>query len=134
MRTFFLLPPPAIPHAPLEIVNSIYMVAAGIPAYRPDHADAISRLALRMVAAAGAFAVNDTPLVAKAGIHVGNCIAGIIGQSLPRYRLFGDLGELLPSFRLPALCLALSRYFAAALDHGIPTLFPPPCSFSPLIT
>ena len=66
------------------------MAAAGLPVYRSDHAEALCGLALKMVEAVGSFTVDGTPLVAKCGIHTGNCIAGVIGQSLPRYRLFGD--------------------------------------------
>ena len=57
------------------------MVVAGLPAARPDHAQAIARLALRMIDAAEGEAQDmGKELKIRIGIHSGPVVAGVIGQ------------------------------------------------------
>jgi class 3 adenylate cyclase len=76
-------------HSGLEKIKTIgdaYMVAAGIPEARPDHAVAAAELALRMLVA-----IKDFPgLEIRIGINSGEVVAGVIGKKRFIYDLWGD--------------------------------------------
>ena len=76
-------------HSGLEKIKTIgdaYMVAAGIPEARPDHASALAELALRMQAA-----IKEFPgLAIRIGINSGAVVAGVIGKKRFIYDLWGD--------------------------------------------
>jgi adenylate cyclase len=76
-------------HCGLEKIKTIgdaYMVAAGIPTARPDHAAAVCELALRMQAA-----IKEFPgLEIRIGINSGAVVAGVIGKKRFIYDLWGD--------------------------------------------
>ena len=62
-----------------------------MPAHRPDHCAAITRLALDMRDVLARYTDGrGLPLEARFGIHCGPVIGGVIGMRLPRYRMFGD--------------------------------------------
>lgn len=70
----------------IKTIGDAYMVAAGIPTARPDHAAAVSELALRMQAA-----IKDFPgLEIRVGINSGAVVAGVIGKKRFIYDLWGD--------------------------------------------
>ena len=75
----------------IKTIGDAYMVVAGLPAARDDHAEAIARLALAMVAA-----TTEVPREAgervqiRIGIHSGPVVAGVIGQKKFAYDLWGD--------------------------------------------
>jgi guanylate cyclase len=74
----------------LEKVRTIgdnYMVVAGAPRRRDDHAEAIARLALDMMAYVSG---RDFPLQFRIGINSGPAIAGVIGVAKFHYDLWGD--------------------------------------------
>ncbi len=75
----------------IKTIGDAYMVVAGLPAARPDHAQAIARLALRMIDAADGEA-QDTgkELKIRIGVHSGPVVAGVIGQKKFAYDLWGD--------------------------------------------
>jgi class 3 adenylate cyclase len=67
------------------------MVAAGVPEPRPDHARAISRLALDMIHALGEIpARNGKRIQVRIGINSGPLVAGVIGKSKFHYDVWGD--------------------------------------------
>ncbi|MCS6815022.1 MAG: adenylate/guanylate cyclase domain-containing protein, partial [Cyanobacteria bacterium] len=68
-----------------------YMVAAGLPIPREDHAEAIAELALAMQAAMQNFytAAGD-PIRIRIGINSGMVVAGVIGTKKFIYDLWGD--------------------------------------------
>lgn len=70
----------------IKTIGDAYMVAAGIPEPRPDHAAAAAELALRMQAA-----IKDFPgLEIRVGINSGAVVAGVIGKKRFIYDLWGD--------------------------------------------
>lgn len=70
----------------IKTIGDAYMVAAGIPATRPDHAAAVCELALRMQAA-----IKEFPgLEIRVGINSGAVVAGVIGKKRFIYDLWGD--------------------------------------------
>jgi adenylate cyclase len=74
----------------IKTVGDEYMVAGGVPLPRPDHAEAVAELALRIrdhVADQG-FAGHRIAL--RIGINSGPVVAGIIGTHKFSYDLWGD--------------------------------------------
>lgn len=75
----------------IKTVGDAYMVASGVPEPRPDHAEAIAELALRMRDHAAADGLGDgRPLRLRIGINSGPVVAGIIGSHKFAYDLWGD--------------------------------------------
>jgi len=75
----------------IRTIGDNYMIAAGIPQPRSDHAQVLARLALEMQAY-----INNLPPVAgrrlafRMGINSGPVIAGVIGHNKFAYDVWGD--------------------------------------------
>jgi len=75
----------------IKTIGDAYMVVAGLPHARDDHAQAIARLALAMVAATDDVArETGEPLQIRVGVHSGAVVAGVIGQRKFAYDIWGD--------------------------------------------
>jgi len=75
----------------IKTIGDCYMVAAGVPTARTDHADAIADLALAMLEILAARnEATGASLKLRIGIHSGPVIAGVIGKSRFLYDLWGD--------------------------------------------
>ena len=75
----------------IKTIGDAYMVVAGLPESRDDHAQAIARLALAMVAATAEVAWDTgEPLKIRVGVHSGAVVAGVIGQRKFAYDIWGD--------------------------------------------
>ncbi len=75
----------------IKTIGDCYMVAAGVPTARTDHADAIADLALAMLEILAARnEASGASLRLRIGIHSGPVIAGVIGKSRFLYDLWGD--------------------------------------------
>ena len=78
----------------LEKIGTIgdsYMVAAGVPTPRADHAKAIAGLALDIVQSLKNMpARNGKRIEFRLGINSGPVVAGVIGDSKYQYDLWGD--------------------------------------------
>ena len=75
----------------IRTIGDSYMVAAGVPLARPDHAHAICAMALdvrREVARLNA--AHDWDLSFRIGINSGPAVAGIVGREKFHYDLWGD--------------------------------------------
>lgn len=75
----------------IKMIGDAYMVVAGVPEPRPDHAQAIARMALDMrgaVARVGELVGEDVAF--RVGIHTGPVVAGIIGTHRFLYDVWGD--------------------------------------------
>jgi class 3 adenylate cyclase len=75
----------------IKMIGDAYMVVAGVPEPRPDHAEAIARMALDMkeaVSRIGRTVGEDLAL--RIGIHSGPVVAGIIGTHRFLYDVWGD--------------------------------------------
>ena len=74
----------------IKTVGDAYMVAAGVPVTRPDHAHAIVDLALRFRdhTAGNRFEGKDIRL--RIGLNSGPIVAGIVGTHKFAYDLWGD--------------------------------------------
>jgi adenylate cyclase len=75
----------------IKTIGDCYMVAAGVPTPRPDHARALARMALDMLEA-----MRSEEEVAhlghelRIGINSGPVVAGVIGRKRFLYDLWGD--------------------------------------------
>jgi adenylate cyclase len=74
----------------IKTVGDEYMVAAGVPVPRPDHAEAIAELALRIRDYMAASDFEGHRIMLRIGIHSGPVVAGIIGTHKFSYDLWGD--------------------------------------------
>jgi guanylate cyclase len=74
----------------IKTIGDCYMVAAGIPKSRSDHATVIVQLALDMQAAVAAQPFCGEKLSFRIGINSGPVVAGVIGRKKFIYDLWGD--------------------------------------------
>jgi guanylate cyclase len=75
----------------IKTIGDCYMVAAGVPTPRPDHAHALARMALDMLEAMrSADEVAHVGLALRIGINSGPVVAGVIGRKRFLYDLWGD--------------------------------------------
>ena len=75
----------------IKTVGDAYMVVGGVPQKRPDHAQAIARMALAMQSEIVQFnQIHQQDLKMRIGIHSGPIVAGVIGIKKFTYDLWGD--------------------------------------------
>ena len=75
----------------IKTIGDCYMVAAGVPTPRPDHAHALALMALDMLEAMrSAEEVAHVGLQLRIGINSGPVVAGVIGRKRFLYDLWGD--------------------------------------------
>jgi PAS domain S-box-containing protein len=75
----------------IKTIGDAYMVAAGIPTPRLDHAEAIAEMALDMLSAIKALNVElGTKFDLRIGINSGPVVAGVIGTKKFIYDLWGN--------------------------------------------
>jgi guanylate cyclase len=76
----------------IKTIGDCYMVAAGVPTERPDHAHALAGLALEMRECAKRFLADRDGhgLRLRIGISSGPVVAGVIGRRRFVYDLWGD--------------------------------------------
>jgi adenylate cyclase len=78
----------------IKTIGDSYMVAAGVPRPRPDHARAIVALALDIQAAVAERKFGERQLSFRIGINSGPVVAGVIGRKKFIYDLWGDTVNL----------------------------------------
>jgi guanylate cyclase len=74
----------------IKTVGDSYMVAAGVPRTRPDHAHVLARMALEVQEYFGSIACQGRQLDFRIGINSGPLVAGVIGKKKFQYDLYGD--------------------------------------------
>ena len=75
----------------IKTIGDAYMVAAGIPEPRPDHAEAIIEFALDLLDTVENYeGFHGEPIRLRVGINTGPVVAGVIGRQKFIYDLWGD--------------------------------------------
>ena len=79
----------------VETIGDAYMCVSGLPTRLADgrHAAEIGRMSLAIVEGLESFVIPHFPnrsLAIRVGLHSGSVMAGVVGQKMPRYCLFGD--------------------------------------------
>jgi guanylate cyclase len=75
----------------IRTIGDNYMVAAGVPLARPDHAQAMTGFALDMLKGLEAIPARGGKKMAfRVGINSGPLVAGVIGRARYQYDLWGD--------------------------------------------
>ena len=75
----------------IKTIGDAYMVAAGVPDSRVDHAAAMADFALELVEVLPRLAKEaEMPVLLRIGMHCGPVVAGVIGTKKFIYDLWGD--------------------------------------------
>lgn len=75
----------------IRTIGDSYMIAAGVPRPRPDHAQVLACVALDMLDYINIFrAQNGVPLHFRIGMNSGPLVAGVVGRNKYQYDLWGD--------------------------------------------
>jgi len=74
----------------IKTIGDCYMVASGVPRPRPDHAQALTRMALEMRDYVSQHEFQGRKLTFRIGLNSGPMVAGVIGRKKFIYDLWGD--------------------------------------------
>ncbi len=75
----------------IRTIGDSYMVASGVPRGRPDHAEALARMAIEMRDYISTHSFGDGQRLSfRIGINSGSMIAGVIGRRKFVYDVWGD--------------------------------------------
>ena len=104
----------------IKTIGDAYMVAGGLPAPRPDHAEAVAEMGLGMLEEVAAVVTGDRErLAVRIGIDSGPVVAGVIGTRKFIYDLWGDTvntASRMESQGMPGAIQVTERTFSRLRD------------------
>lgn len=104
----------------IKTIGDAYMAAAGLPEVRPDHAEIMGELALRMLETLEKLSQDaKIRFRARIGMHTGPVVAGVIGMNKFIYDVWGDtvnVASRLETCSLPGR-IQVSDEVRGALEH-----------------
>lgn len=107
----------------IKTIGDAYMVAAGLPEPRDDHAAALASVAMEMMAVVQLLRAElGSGLDVRIGIHSGPVVAGVIGRRKFAYDLWGDVvntAARMESHGVPGT-VQVTQATAALLGDGWP--------------
>ena len=84
----------------VKTVGDAYMVVAGVPQPRSDHANALARMALEMHETISEMRAPDGRRIhMRSGVHSGPVVGGVIGRTKFSYDLWGDTVNIAAKLR-----------------------------------
>lgn len=104
----------------IKTIGDAYMLVAGLPTPRPDHASATADMALAMQTAITRFqATPGDPLQIRIGLHSGPVTAGVIGTKKFAYDLWGDTVNIASRMETQGLpnCIQVAESTFQRLAH-----------------
>jgi class 3 adenylate cyclase len=76
----------------IKTIGDCYMAAAGIPIHRPDHAEAIARMAIESMEKMNGYRTDEGHEIKfRVDLDCGPIVAGVIGKQKFIYDLWGDM-------------------------------------------
>jgi class 3 adenylate cyclase len=104
----------------IKTIGDAYMAAAGLPEVRPDHAEIMGELALRMLETLEK--LNQGSKIrfkARIGMHTGPVVAGVIGMNKFIYDVWGDTVNVASRLETCSLSgrIQVSDKVRGALEH-----------------
>jgi len=105
----------------IKTIGDAYMAVCGLPEARPDHADRMVQMAVRMLVEVRQFnQFRGSSFALRIGINAGPVVAGVIGRNKFTYDLWGDtvnLASRMESHGIPGAIQVTASIYTPLADR-----------------